>query len=201
MLFCDLKHDYTRSYYIETVKADLNKINELYGEMEKLAIDTLGKEGIAQKDVIIEKSMEMCYYGQFRQRVAKVPAGPVTKDSLAATINNFHEVHQNTLRYSDPKYPTEIVRLHLSGIAKVSKPQFQKIPRGTGDTSKALKGTRKTYFTGHGFIATKVYDGDKLLAGDVLEGPCILEEKFTTCVIPPKISTKVDSGGNYIIAI
>ncbi len=129
MLFCDLKHDYQRAYLSETAKADLRRINELCGEMEKEAVDTLRREGIAEKDVIIEKSMEVRYYGQFRQRIAKVPAGPLTKESLAATINNFHEVHKNTVGYADPNYPTEIVRLHLSGIAKVSKPQLKRSRR------------------------------------------------------------------------
>jgi N-methylhydantoinase A len=111
----------------------------------------------------------------------------VTK-SLTATINNFHEVHKDTVGYADPNYPTEIVRLHLSGIAKISKPQLKEIPQSRGNISEALKGTRNAYFTGHGFIATKVYDGDKLLAGHTLEGPCIIEERFTTFVVPRKWS-------------
>ena len=201
MLFCDLKHDYQRAYLSETAKADLGRINKLYREMEKEAVETLRRESVAEKDVIIEKSMEVRYYGQFRQRIAKVPVGPVTKESLTAAINNFHEVHKNTVGYADPNYPTEIVRLHLSGIAKISKPQLKEIPRSRGNISEALKGTRKAYFAGHGFIATKVYDGDKLLAGDALEGPCIIEERFTTFVVPPKVVTKVDNGGNYITTI
>jgi N-methylhydantoinase A len=201
MLFCDLKHDYQRAYLSETAKADLGRINELYGEMEKEAVETLRREGITEKGVIIEKSMEVRYYGQFRQRIAKVPEGSVTKESLVAMMNNFHEVHQSTVGYSDPNYPTEIVRLHLSGIARISKPQLRKISQSKGDVSKALKGTREAYFTGHGFIATKVYDGDKLLAGDTVEGPCIIEERFTTFVVPPKVTTKVDSGGNYMTTV
>jgi N-methylhydantoinase A len=125
----------------------------------------------------------------------------VTKESLATTINNFHEVHKNTVGYADSNYPTEIARLHLSGIAKISKPQLKEIPQSRGNVPGALKGTRNAYFTGHGFIATKVYDGDKLLAGDTLEGPCIIEERFTTFVVPPKVVTKVDNYGNYITTI
>jgi N-methylhydantoinase A len=201
MLFCDLKHDYQRAYLSGTAKADLSRINELNGQMEKEAVETLRREGIAEGDVIIEKSMEVRYYGQFRQRIAKVPAGPMTKESLQASINNFHEVHKSTVGYADPNYPTEIVRLHLSGIARISKPELRKIPQSRDDTSKALKGTREAYFTGYGFIATKVYDGDKLSAGDTVEGPCIIEEKFTTFVVPPKVTTKVDNGGNYMTTV
>jgi N-methylhydantoinase A len=201
MLFCDFKHDYQRAYWAETAKADLDEIAELYAEMEREALQTLHKEGIQERDVIIEKSMEVRYYGQFRQRTARVPAGPITKKSLLAAIHNFHEVHKNTVGYADANYPTEIVRLHLSGIGRTSKPQLKTIPRGSGDTSKLLKGTRRAYFNGHGLIETKVYDGNKLLAGDPLEGPCIIEERFTTFVLPPNVTCKVDNAGNYVTTL
>ena len=44
--------------------------------------ETLKREGVSPEDVVIEKSMEVRYYGQFRQRFAKVPAGKVTDESL-----------------------------------------------------------------------------------------------------------------------
>ncbi len=202
MLFCDLKHNYSRSYRSETIKADLGRINALYGEMEKVAVATLLREGGKKKDILIEKSMDMRYYGQIREKVAAVPAGPVTKDSLAKTSTRFHEKHHKTIGYSDPKYPTQIIRLHLSGTAKVDKPKFKKIPRGGKDPSQALKGTRRAYFAeSKGFVATKVYDGDKLLAGNVLPGPSIVEEKLTTLVILPKMKVHVDPYGNYVSSI
>lgn len=199
MMYCDLKHDYTRPYLCETSKADLVGINDLFDEMEKMAFDTLRREGVAEKDIIIEKSMEIRYYGQFRQRFAKVPPGSVTKESLQATMDNFHVVHKAALGYADPEYSTEIVHLHLIGMTKTSKPRLRQIPQGTGDVSKALKGKREAFFNGQGLISVNVFAGDKLFAGDTLEGPCIIEEKFTTLVIPPEITAQVDSSGNYLV--
>lgn len=201
MMFCDLKHDFQRSYFSSAKDADLGRINELFGEMETLARETLQREGIAAQDMVIEKAMEIRYYGQFRQRVATVPAGPVTPDTLEETISRFHAVHKNTLGYSDPKYPTEIVRLHLSGMATTPKPQLQTLPHGNGDTAKALKGTREAYFSGHGYVEVPIFDGEKLLAGDELDGPCIVEERFTTLVIPPGFKSAVDNSGNHVITV
>jgi N-methylhydantoinase A/oxoprolinase/acetone carboxylase beta subunit/N-methylhydantoinase B/oxoprolinase/acetone carboxylase alpha subunit len=200
MMFCDLKHDYTRPYLCETVKADLSKINDLFREMEIMAVDTLNREGVNKEDIIIERSAEMRYYGQFRQRHAKVPPGTITKESLEATVANFHEVHKAALGYADKDYPTEIVRLHLTGSAKASKPQLREIIKGSGNISKALKGSRTAYFSEHGPIDANVYDGDRLLAGDTIKGPSIIEERFTTLVIPPDTTAQVDSTGNYLVA-
>lgn len=202
MMFSDLKHDYQRAYEVETVRADLGKINELFGEMEHLARKTLAREGIAENDIIIEKSIEARYYGQFRQRVAKVPAGSVTQESLRQALANFHDNHRAALGYSDPNYPTEIVRLHLTGTAKLPKPSLKSgIRDATGDVWRALKGTRQAYFSGYGFVQTNVFDGDRLAVGDELKGPCIIEERFTTFVLPPGASTQVDAGGNYLATI
>jgi N-methylhydantoinase A/oxoprolinase/acetone carboxylase beta subunit len=62
-----------------------------------------------------------------------------------------------------------------------------------------LKGERDAYFEEtNGFTKTTVYDGDKLIHGNILEGPCIVEEKMTTIVIPPGNRMRVGEYGDYI---
>ena len=70
--------------------------------------------------------------------------------------------------------------------------------QGGHDASDALKGRRKVYFREfEGFTDTNIYDADRLLAGNIFEGPCIVEEKMTTLVVPPEIKVRVDRYGNY----
>ncbi len=198
MMYADLKHNYTRSYLSETAKVDLNKINELFDEMEATARKTLKREGVASKDMLITKSMDMRYYGQVREQTAAMPDGPVTAETLQATAERFHEQHRKVIGYADSKYPTEIVRLHLAGIAKVTPPKVKPVPTGTSDPSQAVKGERKAFFKEfNDFVKVKIYEGDKLLADNVLAGPCIVEERMTTLVIPPDVTMKVDTYGNY----
>ena len=45
---------------------------------------------------------------------------------------------------------------------------------------------------------TKVYDGPALRAGQSVKGPAIIEEPFTTVVIPPGWTAKLDRQGNYV---
>ncbi|MBI5585236.1 MAG: hydantoinase/oxoprolinase family protein [Deltaproteobacteria bacterium] len=200
MLFSDLRHDFQRTYVSETVHADLERINGLYAEMEALARETLQREGISPAQMTIEKAMEIKYYGQFRQRLAKAPAGPVTPETLQMTVADFHENHRAALGYADPKYPTEIVRLHLTGRAHLPQPQLGAAAQsGGGDPSLALKGKRAAYFTGQGFVDTEVYAGEGLGSGAILRGPCIIEERFTTLVVPPGTTTQIDVNGNFLI--
>ena len=197
MMFCDLKHDYQRSYYSETARADLGRIQELFEEMEREARRTLRREGVAEEEIRIRRSFDMRYYGQFRDRNAAVVPGPVTAGTLAAAVERFHGVHEQTVGYSDSKYPTEIVRLQLSGTAAVATPRLKPLAKG-GDAAAALKGTRPAYFAPQGFIDTPVYDGARLGSGVSLDGPALIEEVFTTFVLPPGTGTAVDDYGNYV---
>jgi N-methylhydantoinase A len=196
MLFCDLKHDWQRSYYSETAKADLARINALFDEMEGLARTTLTRERVAAGDMLIRRSLDMRYYGQFRDRNAPVPAGPVSAASLQEAVAAFHRVHEQTVGYADASYPTEIVRLHLTGRAVTRPPQLRRLPPG-GDAAAARKGARAAWFQGR-FVDTPVFDGDRLGAGAAITGPAIIEEAFTTFVLPPGTTARVDGHGNYV---
>jgi N-methylhydantoinase A len=200
MLFSDLKHDYQRTYHAETDKIDLGRVNALYAEMEAAARDTLRREGIADADMRITRSLDAQYYGQFRDRNAPLAAGTVTTETLAAALGAFHRVHQQTVGYSDSTYPTEIVRLHLSGGARLRQPRLAP-SAGGADIAAARKGSRPAYFAGRGMCDTPVYDGNRLLAGARLSGPAIIEETFTTFVLPPGATATVDAGGNYVATL
>ena len=198
MMYADLKHNYTRSFLCETAKVSLEQLNAIFGEMEREAAATLRREGIAKKEILIAKSMDMRYYGQVREQTAAMPDGAVTAAALQATVERFHERHRKVIGYSDSKYPTEIVRLHLAGIAKVTPPELKTIARGGADASKAVKGQRKAFFGEFdGFVEAKIYEGDRLLTDNVVEGPCIIEERMTTLVVPPGLKLRVDAYGNY----
>lgn len=197
MQFCDLRHDYQRSYHAETSHADLARIEALLAEMEREARDTLKREGVAEADMVISRSIEMRYYGQFRERSAPLAAGAVTEASLRETLAAFHRVHEQTVGYSDAAYPTEIVRLHLSASTATQPPSLPPAAAATG-AEEARKGRRPAYFRDQGFIETPVFDGDHLGAGAVVEGPAIVEETFTTFVLPPGARAEVDRHGHFI---
>ena len=91
--------------------------------------------------MLITRSLDMQYYGQFRDRNAPIAGGAVTRDSLDAAVAAFHRVHQQTVGYSDASYPIEIVRLHLSGTATMRKPRLNTIAAASGSDA-ARKGSR-----------------------------------------------------------
>ena len=199
MLGVDLKHDFVRFYAAQKETLDLDEVKKLYEEMEAEAIVLLEKEGISEDERLFERTMQVRYFGQFREVDVPWPGGPITDDAISQGLKIFHQKHGEVYGYSDEDYPIEFMGFGLSAIGKMPRLELKEIQRGSEDPSSALKGERDAYFEeSNGFVKTCVYDGDKLLCGNVLEGPCIVEERMTTVVIPPKFNMRVDEYGNYI---
>ncbi|MDP6180853.1 MAG: hydantoinase/oxoprolinase family protein, partial [Desulfatiglandales bacterium] len=183
MLGVDLKHDYTRFCSAMKEALDLELVKSLYKEMEAEAHSMLEKEGIAQEHRDFGRTMQVRYFGQFRDVEVPWPGGPINEDAISKGLKAFHRKHGEVYGYSDENYPLEFVAFGLSAIGKLPRMEISEIERSSEDPSPSLKGERDAYFEeSNGFMKTKVYDGDKLLSGHVLEGPCIVEERMTTIV-------------------
>ena len=201
MLDVDLIHDFTRFYHADKSTFDLNKVKSLYKEMEAEAVQVLLREGIPKKHRLLERTMRVKYWGQFRDVEVSWPGGPITNVTLAEGITNFHRRHRELYGSSNKDYPIEFMGFGLRAIGRMPKLKLKKLGKGDKNPRAALKGERNAFFEeSRGFVKTKIYDGDKLGYGNVLEGPCIVEERMTNVVIPPKFKVKVDQYGNYISA-
>jgi N-methylhydantoinase A len=201
MLDVDLIHDFTRFYHADKSTFNLNKVKSLYKEMESEALQVLEREGILKKDRILERTMRVKYWGQFRDVEVSWPGGPITNANLSEGITNFHRRHRELYGSFNKDYPIEFMGFGLRAIGLMPKLRLKKLDKGNQNPRGAQKGERKAYFEeSRGYIRTKIYDGDKLRSGNVLEGPCIVEERMTSVVIPPKFKLRVDPYGNYITA-
>jgi N-methylhydantoinase A/oxoprolinase/acetone carboxylase beta subunit len=54
---------------------------------------------------------------------------------------------------------------------------------GSNQSENALKGSRRAYFHGPGFVDTPVYNRYALNPGLRIEGPAIIEERESTAII------------------
>ena len=199
MLDVDLIHDFTRFYHADKNNLNLKELKRLYSEMKAEGLKVLRREGIPEKDRLLERTMRVKYWGQFRDVEVSWPDGPITKANLSNGEANFHRRHKELYGSSDKDYPIEFMGFGLRAIGRMPKLRLKKLDRGSKNPQQAKKGERDAYFEEkRGFFRTKIYDGDKLLNGNELKGPCIVEERMTNIVIPPKFKLMVDQYGNYI---
>jgi len=88
------------------------------------------------------------------------------------------------------------VRLHARG--DVPKPTFERSDLADPDPADARHGEREVYWT-DGFEETPIYRRDRLVAGNVVTGPAVIEAVDTTVAVPPEWSFEVDAYGHGLI--
>ena len=77
---------------------------------------------------------------------------------------------------------------------------MRRFEAGGENSDSAVKGERPVYFSETSdYVVCRVYDRYRLLAGNRLHGPAIVEELDSTVVIHPDYHAEVDLHGNLII--
>ncbi|TFH21988.1 MAG: hydantoinase/oxoprolinase family protein [Myxococcales bacterium] len=202
LLIADCVVDTQRSYIAPAAHADVGRVNELLAEVTKHAESELAKAGIERDKLELRRFLNICYPGQtFDMAVpARISGDSMTAEDLAATFEEFHDLHERTHTFASRDEEPVLRAVRLQAVGETWKPEFARAVRMTTTTADALKGERDAFFDG-AFIKTPVYDGEGIGYGHVIEGPAIVEERFTTIVLNPGDRAELDETGNYRIDI
>ena len=114
---------------------------------------------------------------------------------LRQTYHRFGELHDGQIHDRQLFESPKVSFVYHGSRALLSKPPMQKL---TGSSSPAKAGGHRQAYFGNGFVRTAVYDGPSLRANQSVKGPAIIEEPFTTIVVPPRWNVKLDKFGNYV---
>lgn len=202
MLNMEVGKDFARSLISRKSLLDLKRVNELYAEMETEAREVLAEIGIAPRDTVFRRSMEMRYVGQFHEmEVFDVPPGEIGAKDLDEITEAFHKRHKDLFTFNMPGREVEFLNVRLKATARQERLKLAEIPRATGDAAEALKRRRPILWElAKGYEETPIYDGTKLACGHKIPGPAVIEEPATTVVIPGSYVCAVDGVKNYILS-
>ncbi|MGE5264613.1 MAG: hydantoinase/oxoprolinase family protein [Acidobacteriota bacterium] len=196
----DIRHDYVQTVARAAVSVDPEALERAYAEMEAKARAQLSEEKISDDEVDIYWTADLRYAGQAYELNVPVPhSGRLTRKDVEATVARFHALHHKVYAYSSTADPVDVINVRLVGIGKVPEVRIPKHKRGGKSARGALKGTRPVYYEGRGFIRAPVYERDRLKPGNLVKGPCIIEEIISSTVVIPGATAKVDTWGNVII--
>ena len=198
MFFLDIGRDYLRSYLTNIDEAEPETMNKLYENMLAEALKDLSVFNVSQTDLVLEKSVEVRYEGQYHILEIKLPDTAVTKEGIQSMTTEFHQLHEEIFTFSLPWVSVELINLRLIARVKASKIPIAKISQGDTNPSPALLRISQCFFTSS-YVDTPIYDGLKLKAGNIIPGNAIIEEPTTTTVIPAGYICSVDEYGNYVI--
>ena len=198
MLAMDVGRNYARSYITRAKDLDIARVRGLYDEMESEALGGFEQLHVAPEDGVFTRTAELRYIGQFHEVEVDVPNGKLSEADLEQVIENFHKKHEDLYTFNMRWKGVELLTFRLRATAPKAPFELSKVAKGKKDASAALKRRRQCWFDGKE-IDTPVYEGGKLLAGNQIDGPAIIEELTTTVVVPNNFTLAVDNRRNYIL--
>lgn len=194
-LLVDMQHDFSQSCMVGADEADAADIEAQFAALEKDALARLTHEGIAPQDIVLQRSIDMMYRGQWRSLAVHAPS-PI--GAIADLVQSFHSEHQREYNFRRDSAPVSFFRLNLKAVGVVPKAEFA-VHEPTGAIPEPV-GRRRVWFEGNG-LDTPVYERDDLPCGFCFQGPAIVEQVDATTVVPPGASAEVDKYLNIIIRV
>ncbi|MFQ5682730.1 MAG: hydantoinase/oxoprolinase family protein [Candidatus Binatia bacterium] len=202
MLNMEVGRDFARSLISRKGSLDLERVNQLFAEMEVEAQQVLGDIGISRNATVHKRSLEMRYVGQFHEvEVTEVPLGEIGPHELEQIIEDFHRHHKELFTFDMPAREVEFLNVRLKATARHEPLNLAEVPEATNHADQAIKRWRPILWNlAKGYEDTPVYDGSQLTCGHKITGPSIIEEAATTVVIPALYVCLVDNVKNYILS-
>lgn len=202
LLATDLRHDLVRNTMLRTESAEAAEVNAVFAELQAQGEQLLAEQAVPRDQMRMRRIAEMCYAGQAFQLRIPLPDGPVTRDVLAGLAQRFHAAHKAAYGFASEGEPTMLMALRLTSQGEIERPTLRPVEAGGADATDAIKSERLVRLHGSPHpVACPVYDRARLLAGNVIAGPAVIEQMDTTTLLPPGARATVDPGGNLIIEL
>jgi N-methylhydantoinase A len=199
LLVSDLAYDYVATTIMPAAAADCAALDAAFARLEDHGRSDLAVEGEFGVGAEMQRSIDLRFANQALDIAIPMPNAPVTAAAIRQAEARFRQLYFD-LCGMRPTDPCQIVNCRLRAVGMVTKPKLPTVPDGDGNAARALKASRKAYFSeAGGFTDTAVYDRVRLLPGDVVSGPAIFEEPDSTTVCPPGYAARVDAHLNLII--
>jgi N-methylhydantoinase A len=139
----------------------------------------------------------MSYQGQQYYIETPVPSEKLTEKSRVEIGNTFENLHE--IKYGHRiTAPLATANIRLKAVGKIKDVPVGEIEQGKDIPDNAVKSPRKVYLDG-GLIDVPIYERDRLLGGNIINGPAIIEEPFHTTVVMPGQILRVDKLDNLVI--
>jgi N-methylhydantoinase A len=201
LLTVDVRNDYVQTFVRRSSELDIAELSSAFADLEAQAAESLNRAGFPDEVRAFARSADLRYLGQAFEVRAAAPPGSIDEKFAATVVERFHDEHERLYGYcyrDDPAHAVEWVNVRVAGIGPIPRPELPHLQSGDGDGRRARTGHRRVHFDGH-WTHAGVYRRERLRAGDVIEGPAVIEEFGSTLPIAPGYSSRADAHGNIVV--
>ena len=199
LLVSDLKRDYVQTSLVRLEEVNASEVQARFEAMEAMARQELSEEGFTASQVQCERALDLRYSIQKYELAVPVAGGTLSETDKSAWRRLFDDRHEQHYGTRATDQHVEIVNYRLTAKVFLPKPAVLELPKGEENPRPALKGSRHAYFDR--WLDCPVYDRERLLCGNLLRGPAIIEQADSTVVLHPGFEAHVDSLGNLVIDV
>ncbi len=200
MLMTDIRHEFVTTRRLRVDALTPATLESLFGEFLLEGAARLDRDGVPASDRRMLRSVDLRYHGQSFELSVAVPPGALTATDVARLRTEFDAAHERAYGYAAPEDAVELVNVRLAAIGVTPRPRRVPLAEGARDAAAARKGRRQVWFAeASGWRTTDVLDRTRLLRGNVVAGPAIVEEHDASTLVHPGWEAAVDEHGNLLL--
>jgi N-methylhydantoinase A len=202
LVSADIVHAYSTTMVLPAA-TPAEKINGLYRPMMERAVKQLEAEGFKGDKVRLEWLVDLRYSRQVHEVTTPVRAKtPLTDAGVQQLIGDFEALYEKKYgkgsAYREAGVEMTLFRLTARGL--LERPKLEPIPLGKSDPSRARVGRRMVFVEArNGMAEADIYDFERLVPGNVIEGPAVIHTPITTIVVQEDQRGTLDGYRNVLI--
>lgn len=197
LLLADTKFDLSRTKILTGTRENLEEVNGQFENMIAQGSELLDHEGVPQDRRQFEFFIDMRYQRQNFEISVPVSSGTLTEEIMKQAIGNFHSEHERSYGYCNRDAVVQFVSYRVSAIGLIDKPEVRQEPLQTDAKLPEPIEVRSVLFQhAKERVDTPVYHRADFVSGQIIPGPCIVEQMDTTLVVPEKWTIHVDGYKN-----
>ena len=192
--------DMVRSSVARLERIDWDHVNALFAAMTEQGSRLLSEAGADPATITLRPTADMRHVGQGFEIPVPLPSTRLSAADLPAIRAAFFASYRERFGRVVEESPIEALSWRLACAAPGQDIRLKPTHNGS-TTSDARRGTRAVLFEGLGTLSCAVYDRYALSVGATFNGPALVEERESTCVVGPDARVSVDAFLNLVIEL
>jgi N-methylhydantoinase A len=193
LLVADVRVALTRSVVAPAERDTWPRLEAILRDSESAADRELADQGVAPAARRFTWEIDLRYAGQSFELT--LPYAATAEAALAA----FHARHTQRYGFCAADDPVVVVTARVIGIGVSPTPPPVEIAGETAGAPTVARTTRDVFGV-DGFVATPIFDRDRLGVGATIVGPALVDQYDTTTYVAAGWSARVDRFGNLLLA-
>jgi N-methylhydantoinase A len=201
LLLADIRYDYGGTYLRPLEDAEAVRVQELYSELERRAVEQLRRDAVPDEQVVLSRGAEVRYLRQGFELEVAVPGGTLDEAALECIREAFHAAHARQYGYAMRSEPIVLVNAQVTAIAQLPGSATAMASPSVADSPPGSPVARRALHASGGWVEADVFDRAALKPGMSIAGPAIVEQVDSTTVLLPGDRGRVDEFQNLLIRV